>query len=369
MATQTTSPTNNSRSKKKKNIGMALNVWQIVVLYYTIKTFLIQSKMIDGNFQKLELRVYLPPTSQGATTPKLHPNVTFSLDDFHEVNGRLSKIRDEDCGRKGHTDDCERKYSLDDVIKSAGSSSKPHSEPIQEYMTALRDQKREKAIEGCQKKGGGTMMCVRPKKNGVFVTPDGAEISYTVHQKPPDTGLCKAIASMTMQENVRSISDFGAGLGQTGACVFQQRKKKYSTDKNKDGSSLVFRNYDAIGDIKEYTGGFVQYADFSTPLALPKSDWIISMNTGQWIRPSNEGIFLRNLHAHNCKGIILTWASLTMVGKKYHVNLHSEDYIIKLFTDLGYVHDTSLEGSFRRRAQLESNTETTFVFRRSEPAC
>ncbi len=51
--------------------------------------------------------------------------------------------------------------------------------------------------------------------------------------------------------------------------------------------------------------------------------------------PQFEGMVLRNLHAHNCRGLVLSWAKLRQAGHG-HVNNHMPDYLAKKLDALGY---------------------------------
>jgi hypothetical protein len=41
------------------------------------------------------------------------------------------------------------------------------------------------------------------------------------------------------------------------------------------------------------------------------------------------------VHALNCRGVVLSWASLGQPGTR-HVNNHANEYVIELFESLGY---------------------------------
>jgi len=82
------------------------------------------------------------------------------------------------------------------------------------------------------------------------------------------------------------------------------------------------------------------------PLALPMADWVLSLEAGEHIPSSGEQMYVRNLHAHNCRGVILSWAALRQ-GGNHHINNHGNAYVIELFTELGYRHMHSLSHSLR----------------------
>ena len=54
---------------------------------------------------------------------------------------------------------------------------------------------------------------------------------------------------------------------------------------------------------------------------------------------------IRNIHVHNTKGIILSWAILGQNGHR-HINNHSQKYVLNIFEQLGYVLDVNLTKKF-----------------------
>lgn len=91
-----------------------------------------------------------------------------------------------------------------------------------------------------------------------------------------------------------SVNDFGAGIGQYGRELRQE--------------GLDWRGFDGAGDIVEYTDGFVRFADLTIPLALPRADWVVSLEVGEHVPREHTLMFIRNLHAHNRCGVLLSWA-------------------------------------------------------------
>ena len=70
---------------------------------------------------------------------------------------------------------------------------------------------------------------------------------------------------------------------------------------------------------------------------------------GEHILHKLEMMMIRNLHAHNRKGIILSWGQLSQNGWG-HVNNHSPSYIEGILKSLGYYRDVKLETKMRDRA-------------------
>ena len=59
----------------------------------------------------------------------------------------------------------------------------------------------------------------------------------------------------------------------------------------------------------------------------------------------------RNLHAHNCRGVVLSWACY---GGHQHVNTRPNEYIVGIFRELGYRYDEETSAAMRRPAERET---------------
>ena len=84
-------------------------------------------------------------------------------------------------------------------------------------------------------------------------------------------------------------------------------------------------------------------------------------------------MYVRNLHRHNCRGVVVSWARLgqarhvavkstrthtiacnfivARLGQAghSHINNHDNNYVIELFEDLGYTYLTNLTRELRHR--------------------
>ena len=108
---------------------------------------------------------------------------------------------------------------------------------------------------------------------------------------------------------------------QTWVRVWDNNHDRNNNNKN-NGTGFVYRAY---GNVESYTNGSLRFADLSVPLALPRSDWVVSLEVGEHILWRYEAFFLCNLHYH---GVILSWASLGQTG--YY---HSNQYIIRFLNN------------------------------------
>ncbi len=156
-------------------------------------------------------------------------------------------------------------------------------------------------------------------------------------------------------EKVTSVSDFGTGVGQYGYYL-----KTNIPD-------LIYYGYDGASNVKSFTHGFVRYADFTHSLDFPIIKWVLSLDVGEHIPSKYEGMFIQNLHCHNCNSIILSWGILGQVGGN-HINLQTNEYIEKIFQEIGYDRDLIIEGDLQN---CENNhkffANSAMVYRRKTP--
>ena len=93
------------------------------------------------------------------------------------------------------------------------------------------------------------------------------------------------------------------------------------------------------------------FAELSLPLSLPRAHWALSIDTGEHVPRSGEMMLVRNLHAHSCVGVIVSWADLPQGGSG-HVNLHSPRYVQAAFEGLGYALDERLTHLIRNQSDV-----------------
>ena len=144
-----------------------------------------------------------------------------------------------------------------------------------------------------------------------------------------------------------SILDFGAGVGQYGHTLLSLDPR------------TRYAGFDGAGDVEQYTRGFVRWFDLTMPLSLPRASWVLALEVGEHIPREHEGMVLRNIHAHNCRGAILSWAALRQ-GGAHHVNKHQNSYVVRQMQQLGYYldegHTARMRGSERKINKLRNSS-------------
>ena len=158
-----------------------------------------------------------------------------------------------------------------------------------------------------------------------------------------------------------SLNDFGAGVGEYGHAL----QSLYT-------HRVRWRGYDGAGNVEDFTGGFVRWFDLSIPLALARADWVMCLEVGEHIPHEHEHTVMRNLHAHNRCGIVLSWATLNQQGIS-HVNNHRNAYLVGKLSALGYSLNRNRTLAFRFGPSVKSLVaypwfrRTLLVFDRINP--
>eukprot|EP00985_Skeletonema_marinoi_P004395 scaffold1921_cov140-Skeletonema_marinoi.AAC.3 len=263
------------------------------------------------------------------------------------------------CGCPSTRIDCPRHYKISAVNRSANAlldkEAIRYYETKQEMSHMLAAQH---CIKGRGLETGGWCLGNLASSPRNLNLQDGRRIKMPREQHvAASQNIVEVLVGLFTTENVTSVSDYGAGVGQYGAELKTRMPR------------LVYYGYDGAGDVEAYTSGFLRWFDLTQPLNNPVTDWVLSLEVGEHIPSKYEGMFIRNLHRHNCKGIILSWGILGQTGHN-HINNHSNDYLNAVFVELGYMRDSELETLLRRK---EGNyrwfEKSVMVFRREQPVC
>ena len=146
-----------------------------------------------------------------------------------------------------------------------------------------------------------------------------------------DVPLAKAIAEFVGRDG--TMVELGSGKG----C--------YVSELRRQGVRRV-QGYDFQA---EPGGQLVSHADLGLAnLQLPTADWALSLEVGEHIPKEHASAFVRNLHAHNRRGIILSWSDSK--SGNGHVNPLSNAQVLALFDGLGYRIDAEATAMLRAAA-------------------
>lgn len=146
-----------------------------------------------------------------------------------------------------------------------------------------------------------------------------------------------------------SVVDFGCGVG------------RYVDYLNTHG--VRCRGFDGIPGVEQLTEGLVKYLDLTVPHVLGEVfDWSLCLEVMEHVPRQLEEVALENLHRHNTRGIVLSWA-IPGQGGNGHVNERPNRHAIQWLSRRGYRHDAAT-GEQLRKAASRWFVDTIMVFRR-----
>lgn len=185
---------------------------------------------------------------------------------------------------------------------------------------------------------------IKINKRGFWEGEDAVAGHYHDHH------LSHALVEFFKKENAKTIVDFGCGTG-------HYLKNFLNNDFQAEG-------YDGNPQTPQISGGLAKVLDLSESFDLGKRfDWVMSLEVGEHLPKEFEKIYFDNLHRHNTKGIVLTWA-VKGQGGDGHVNEQNNDYIKNIMANYGYANDVAAENELRMRASLWWFKATIMVFRK-----
>ena len=139
--------------------------------------------------------------------------------------------------------------------------------------------------------------------------------------------------------------DFGAGVGQYGRALEAAGMP-----------SGLYRGYDGAGNVASFTHGYLRFADLAAPSQLQRADFTLSLEVGEHTPAVHENDDIRNLDAHNCRGVIMSWGQLNQPGHA-HINNHGAACLQVVFMGLGYRNGQPLNNVLKQRLSRFGPTE------------
>lgn len=244
-------------------------------------------------------------------------------------------------GKCGFNAECPRDYKLAEVNSTTDPS---HVEKNSRTLARLHDTLRKACEVSADEKNailknGGWCYDV-PMSKVVKLNGTNVDMDYRLplHHVVADEVIVSILSkSVLLKEDgscCLSLTDFGAGVGQYGHALRGRLAK------------LEYHGYDGAGNVEEFTNNYVKFGDLTRPLSLKQTDWVLSAEVGEHIPHEYEAQVIANIHAHNCKGVILTWAVPGQHGNG-HINCHSNQYLIQIFEELGYTFNKDLSAALR----------------------
>lgn len=287
--------------------------------------------------------------------------------EFEWINSKLvAPDVNTQCGLPKFPVDCQAWYKVRDIEESVKYMDDNSDEIIPYAQEKLEKRAREAALqckdvdveaitEGAVLERGGWCLQQDPNNSNNLISYQDMKLEIPKFHVRPSERIVTVLSDLIASENITSINDFGAGVGQYKMAILANHP------------NMDYRAFDGAGNIVEYSKGFLKYFDLTYPLGLPKADWVLSLEVGEHVPNKHEGMILWNMHRHNRKGIILSWGILGQGGHS-HVNNHANEYVVNVFAELGYTFDKPLSEKFRNKQNNHDwFTRSVMVFRRVNP--
>jgi len=179
-------------------------------------------------------------------------------------------------------------------------------------------------------------------ENGCYL---GIKADTTKHSH--DKTLAEALVQFFKTKNASSVVDLGAGLGKY---TKEFRENNITTD-----------CFDGNPDTVLLTEGRCSVLDLSKNIALPKYDWVMSLEVGEHLPKQFEDIFINNLINSSISGIIMSWA-IPGQGGDGHINEQTNEYIKSKMAFLGFQNNLEEENILRESPTLFWFKNTVMVF-------
>lgn len=177
-------------------------------------------------------------------------------------------------------------------------------------------------------------------KKGFWLTDDESGHCF-------DTPLAEQLKDLFKHHNV---IDLGCGPG---------HYTKYFLE-----HGISCEGWDGNPNTPTISNGLCKVADLTQQQTFEKKNWVLSLEVGEHIPKEYESIFVRNLVDHAVEGIVLSWAIPNQPGDG-HVNCQSNEYVVSLLEQYGYVLDIPTTLRMREVAELWWFRNTVMCFRKN----
>ena len=149
-------------------------------------------------------------------------------------------------------------------------------------------------------------------------------------------GLQQSLVQFCKNEDIKSVVDFGCG------------DASYIKKINNCCESLEkVAAFDGNPNVEYISGGFANCQDLTIPFNIDyKFDLVLSLEVAEHISKKYELTYVDNIINHVKNHLIISWALVGQTGTG-HVNCQNNDYVIDLFTNLGFSYQEEMSLEFR----------------------
>jgi hypothetical protein len=164
-----------------------------------------------------------------------------------------------------------------------------------------------------------------------------------------DEQLCEALKFFIKNNKIKSLVDFGCGMG-------DYTKSFLSIE------GIKCDAFDGNPNTPILTNGIASVLDLSKDFDLEKKyDCVLTLEVGEHLPEEYESIFLNNICKHTNKFVVLSWA-IEGQGGDGHVNCKNNDYIIQQMKLRNFNYDLEKSNFLRNNARVSWFKNTVMVF-------
>lgn len=186
-----------------------------------------------------------------------------------------------------------------------------------------------------------------PKKK---ITPTGYWVCEDADQYKFDWQLASLLTSFFFTRNAK-VLDLGCG---NGAYVNYWRE-----------NGIPALGCDGNPHTPAIAGRYCGVADLTVPQQMNVADWVVCLEVAEHIPRDLEPGLLYNIHNHNRRGVVISWA-VPGQGGHGHVNERTNEYVQQLFSE-EYNLNEPMTAELRAAATLPWFKKTIMFFDRIEP--
>jgi hypothetical protein len=163
-----------------------------------------------------------------------------------------------------------------------------------------------------------------------------------------DKELCSVLIKYFKLSKVKSIYDFGCGMGHYAGNFIK--------------NDFICEAFDGNPNTVKLTEGIGKVLDLSLMFDFRKKfDCVLSLEVGEHIPEAFEKEFINNLCNHSKKLVILSWAVPGQPGDG-HINCRDNDYVINEMNKRGFAFNKKASGQLRTQASASWFKNTLMVF-------
>eukprot|EP01062_Namystynia_karyoxenos_P033985 TRINITY_DN2492_c0_g1_i4.p2 TRINITY_DN2492_c0_g1~~TRINITY_DN2492_c0_g1_i4.p2 ORF type:complete len:308 (+),score=111.83 TRINITY_DN2492_c0_g1_i4:83-925(+) len=191
-----------------------------------------------------------------------------------------------------------------------------------------------------------------PPPGTLCTRPGRQQGSFTCHEshhgvpKPGDSGAWELGENYAYFIDLGLASHLSGVFANSSVLELGSGKGCYSAYLTGSGKGIRVTAVDGAPGITRLTRGAVTQHDLTVPAAWAPRDWVMCLEVAEHVPAAHEDALLGNMHRHNTRGIVLSWAVPGQDGRG-HVNERPNSYVVSKIERLGYKYDAAGTAALR----------------------